>query len=442
MAFLSGRALTEYFLLGAAISTLPAIAAGVMWLVGRTPGQSKSGTVLKSKWPMAGAISVIVLCCCVAAALVVNRYTRIAEHQPPLLSRAGIRAALSPLLELAERRREKRLLQDLSSFEPIDAHTHISGTSPTFINMLEQLHLHVLDILYVDDTNAYRSSLEGQRHDALNFVASAKGHAAWCTSFDPFHLTDSSFTQNAIDGLNHSFEQGAVAAKVWKNIGMEIKNPAGKYIMPDDPIFEPIYKDIEAKNKTLIIHAADRDAAWDAKYPTIESANYYRANPKWNMAGKRDVPQKQEILLAVTRAVAANPNLMTIGAHLGSMENLAELGQSLDGHPNFAVDTAARLRWLATQPREAVRSFLVKYQDRILYGSDLSFDTNLRATGESQIHVWERQYALDWRYLSTADNFDYYGYRVRGLDLPQAVLKKIYHDNAVRWIPGIVRNVN
>jgi hypothetical protein len=55
-------------------------------------------------------------------------------------------------------------------------------------------------------------------------------------------------------------------------------------------------------------------------------------------------------------------------------------------------------------------------------------------------HVWETQYALEWRYFATDDTFDYVGHQVEGLNLPLPVLKKLYRDNAVRWIPGIVSN--
>ena len=56
-------------------------------------------------------------------------------------------------------------------------------------------------------------------------------------------------------------------------------------------------------------------------------------------------------------------------------------------------------------------------------------------TAESAAHAWETTYALDWRYFATDDTFDYRGHTVEGLNLPLPVLKKLYHDNAVRWIP-------
>ena len=86
-------------------------------------------------------------------------------------------------------------------------------------------------------------------------------------------------------------------------------------------------------------------------------------------------------------------------------------------------------------PPEKVRAFLIKYQDRVLYGTDL--DLPAATNVEESLHDWESTYARDWRFLGTDQTFDYKGKRIRGLKLPSAVLQNIFHNNAVRWIPGL-----
>jgi predicted TIM-barrel fold metal-dependent hydrolase len=353
---------------------------------------------------------------CLAVVLVAHRLTRNAQSQPTLLTGAR--------------------LAEFTSLEPIDAHTHISQTGPEFVGMLERLRMHVLDILYVDDTSPYRASLEPQKQDALKFVDSSMGHAQLCTTFDPFRFNNADFSIRAIAALNQDFSRGMVAAKIWKNIGMEIQNPAGHYVMPDDPRFEPIYRDIAAHNKTLIIHSAAVDAEWETRDPRSAQARYFAENPQWNMSAKLGAPAKKAILQARDHLLAMNPDLRVVGAHFGSMEDhLDELATRLDLYPNFAVDTAARVPRLVIQPRDKVRAFILKYQDRILYGTDLRFDSESTDLAASQ--EWENQYARDWRYFASDDTFEYEGHRVEGLNLRRSVLKKLYHDNAVRWIPGI-----
>jgi len=240
----------------------------------------------------------------------------------------------------------------------------------------------------------------------------------------------------SVASLNQDFARGAIAAKIWKNVGMEILDQSGKYVMPDDPRFEEIYLDIAAHHKTLIIHAGDPDEAWGGQSPWGFVSKYYDSNPQWNMSLKRGAPKRKDILDAVDRVLARHPDLRVVGAHFGSLEDhLDELAPRLDRYPNFAVDTAARVRRLVYQPTDQVRAFILKYQDRILYGTDLHIFPG--KAEESSPSTWEKQYTFDWRYFATGDTFEYQGHKTQGLQLPHEVLKKIYHDNAVRWIPGI-----
>jgi predicted TIM-barrel fold metal-dependent hydrolase len=327
-------------------------------------------------------------------------------------------------------------LAEFTSLEPIDVHTHISQTGPAFIGMLEHLHMHVLDILYVDDTEPYRASILPQKDDALKFIASSKGRAQWCTTFDPFRFNDENFSRKAIDALNQDFANGAVAAKIWKNVGMELKNTSGQYVMPDDPRFQSIYHELAVRNKTLIAHLAAVDAAWEPHSSNAPNTAYFAENPQWDMSVKPGAPTKQAILQARDHVLARNPDLRVVGAHLGSMEaDLDGLASRLELYPNFAVDTAARVQNLMIQPRDKVRAFILKYQDRILYGTDLRFESETSDREAAQ--AWEKIYTIDWRYFATDDTFEFKGHEVKGLNLPRSVLKKLYHDNALRCVPGI-----
>ncbi len=327
-------------------------------------------------------------------------------------------------------------LHALASLEPIDTHTHVAKGDASFYAMLDRLHMHILDILLVDDHDSYRRAMEPQLEDALRVVRESHGHAALCMSFDPFQFGQADFPASAIRGLDRDFAEGAVAVKIWKNIGMELKDRDGHYVLPDNPALGPIFKDIEKHNRMLIAHVAEPDEAWQAPNPNGLDYSYYKENPTWYMYRKLGAPNKHQLLEARDHLLAQNPKLRVVGAHLGSMEDdLDALAMHLDAYPNFAVDTAARVVHLVVQPSDKVRGFLLKYQDRILYGTDLEF---LKDTApQDAVKEWETQYAMDWRYFATKDVFEYSGHKVEGLGLPQAVLRKLYHANAVHWIPGI-----
>jgi Amidohydrolase len=327
-------------------------------------------------------------------------------------------------------------LKSLAALDPIDVHTHVFKVDPAFQEFLERVHLKLVDILVVDDSLPYRKTLEPQVKDALALVRSSHGHVALCTTFDAYKFNDTSFTTEAIKELDENFDQGAVAVKIWKNIGMEIKDSDGKFILPDNPKFTPIYQEIARRGKTLMSHVAEPDVAWGPPDPSDPSWSYYQENPQWYLGDKPGYPSKKAIIEARDHILASNPKLRMVGVHLGSMEkDLDGIAERLDRYPNFAVDTAARMDYLMLGPPDKVRAFLIKYQDRILYGTDLDLlgDANVK----EELEDWRSTYVRDWRFLATDQTIEEHGKKFHGLKLPESVLRKIYRTNALHWIPGL-----
>ncbi|HWE85827.1 MAG TPA: amidohydrolase family protein [Terracidiphilus sp.] len=328
-------------------------------------------------------------------------------------------------------------LKLFAALDPIDTHAHVFVTDPAFVSMLKRLNMHLLDITLDDDRNPLLANLPLEIHRAQEFVRASDGYASLCTSFDPFPFQQPGFAQQATSQINQNFAQGAIAVKIWKNIGMEIKDSRGRYLMPDDPVFEPIYRDIAAHHKTLIAHLAEPDSCWKPLDPASPDDWYYTHHPEWHMYGKPGAPSKAEILRARDHILEQNPHLRMVGAHLGSMESdFTELGEHFDRYPNFAVDMAARMPYVMMLPRDRAIAFLTKYQDRLIYATDLDYGPgeNSRET----IATWERAYARDWRFLATSEWVEYLGKKYQGLNLPRPILEKLYHANAVHWFPGIL----
>ena len=86
-------------------------------------------------------------------------------------------------------------------------------------------------------------------------------------------------------------------------------------------------------------------------------------------------------------------------------------------------------------PREKVRAFLIKYQDRVIYGTDLDFLAT--ANVSDVLNDWQSTYLRDWRFLATNDTISVAGRQVLGLNLSESVLRKILRSNALHWIPGL-----
>jgi predicted TIM-barrel fold metal-dependent hydrolase len=329
---------------------------------------------------------------------------------------------------------------DLAAFAavaPFDVHVHVYKDDPAFAAMANRLDLRMLDICVIDDRDPFFKGLEPQRSDVLKVRQSTHGRAAFCTTFSPYGFEQPGFKEKAIRQLNGDFANGAVAVKIYKVMGMEMKNKAGKYVMPDDPAFEPVYQDIAAHNRTVVAHIAEPDSCWQPPNPESPDYGYYKEHPQEYAYAHPEWPSKAAILAARDHMLAENPKLRVVGAHLGSMEtNVDQIARRFDRYPNFAVDTAARVQYLMMQPREKVRAFLIKYQDRVIYGTDLELMPEAKTT--AALRRWQQEYLRDWRYFATDDWVTYHGKKYQGLNLPKPVVHKIFHDNAVHWFPGIV----
>lgn len=319
----------------------------------------------------------------------------------------------------------------------IDAHAHVFNPAPAFYEMLDRLDLRIVNICVVDKHDRGYEEAEPQHAKAVEVFRGSHGRAAWCSTFDPQDWESPGFTDRAIRLLDETFQNGAVAVKIYKSIGMELKSRSGKYLMPDDPVFDPIFDAIQARNKTLYAHIAEPSAAWRPLDPASPHYNYYMSNPDWYMFLHPERPSKRAILAARDRLLKRHPKLRVVGCHLGSMEeSVDEIAKRFDLYPNFVVDTGARVPDMMLQPRGKVRAFLIKYQDRVLYGTDLEFMPWEKP--EAALKRWEAEYERDWKFFATDDIVTYNGRQIRGLALPPSVLRKFYRANVLRWVPGII----
>jgi len=321
-------------------------------------------------------------------------------------------------------------------FERIDTHIHLNRASPVVVNGFKQTRWRALTICDSRATAAAEPpDLEAQVVGAIKLHRESNGLISWATSFDarPFERPD--FAEIAIRGLRDSFKQGAIAVKIWKNVGMGIRSKSGAYLMPDNPALFPIYQEIEKQGKTLVAHLAEPDGAWLPLNPQNPEVRYYSAHPEWYQYGRPGAPSKEAILLARDKVLARFPKLRVVGAHLGSNESdLGALGKRLDKYPNFAVDMAARVRYLAAGNRGSVLEFLNRYRDRITYGTDFVW----REQSEQQ--AWQsvaNAHDRDWKFFSASGEMDYGRRKTQALALPENILRKIFYENPAHWFPGI-----
>ena len=142
--------------------------------------------------------------------------------------------------------------------------------------------------------------------------------------------------------------------------------------------------------------------------------------------------------------LARNPALNFIGAHLGSSEySIDEMAKRLNKYPNLMFDMAERichLQYQSINKHKSVRDFLIKYQNRLIYGSDMVFTD---AEGEQeQIDDVKNRWLSQWRFLTQSDaqtTWEVNG-SFNGMALPKTVIDKIYYRNAMRAYPQLSNN--
>jgi hypothetical protein len=323
---------------------------------------------------------------------------------------------------------------DAADFERIDTHIHIHREAPALYDSLRESKWSGLDIVVCPAVADEPFDLESRLDSTLKGARAGGGRLAWASTFDARGFEDPGFFERTIARLRRSFDDGAIGVKVWKNIGMAIRAKSGAYLLPDDPALLPVYEAIGRADRTLVAHLAEPDGAWLPLDDRNPERPYYSKNPQWHMLGK-GAPAKGAILAARDRVLARYPKLRVVGCHLGSDEDdLGRLARRLDAFPNFAVDTAARVRYFARGDRDRAREFLIRYQDRVLYATDFGLRDARPEAGARTLLAW---HARDWAFFSGDAMMDYEGRPTRGLALPDVVLRKLFRENARRWLPGI-----
>ncbi len=324
---------------------------------------------------------------------------------------------------------------DFTSLRKFDAHVHANSSEAAF---LEQARADNFELLSINVDYPDFTSLAMQEEAALKLAAADPGRFHFATTFsmDGWGRPDWATAVNS--RLDRSVARGAVAVKVWKNIGMSVRNAHGDLVMLDDPGLDPVFRHVRELGLPLIGHAGEPRNCWLPleEMTTENDRSYFREHPQYHMYLHPEMPSYEAQMAARDRRLQRTPGLAFVGAHLASLEwSVDRLAAFLDAYPDAVVDMAARMTQVQFQShrdRDKVRQFLMRYQDRILYGSDLTFDPGAEAAGfRKEAHEF---WLSDWIYLATAETqrIDDIDADIVGLQLPRSVIDKIYWSNARR----------
>ena len=248
---------------------------------------------------------------------------------------------------------------------------------------------------------------------------------------------ESNFARSQIAILENAVKMGVQGVKVYKSFGLRIKDKTNRLVAIDDPRYDPIWDKAAELGVPVMIHVGDPTPFFTPTDRFNERYEELRDHPEISCYGPQ-FPTKESLLSQAENLIKKHPRTKFIMAHMGmSAENLAYLSRLMDTYPNYYVDTASVLHEIGRQPYSA-RRFFIKYQDRIIFGSDGGYGLDPKG-------LWpaERFYRTYFEFFETGNEyFEYpiYGtynqgrWRIYGIDLPDEVLEKIYHKNAEKLL--------
>lgn len=232
--------------------------------------------------------------------------------------------------------------------------------------------------------------------------------------------------------FENSIDLGARGLKIVKSLGLKVKDSSGRLVPADDPRFDPLWSKVGELGVPVLWHSADPTAFFQPIDKYNERYLQLIRYPEWSYYGN-NFPSKETILKQRENVLRKHPNTIIIGGHMGqNADDLKYLGYLLDMYPNFFVEISSALVDLGRQPYTA-RKFFIKYQDRILFGTDGGVLYNIKG--------WtiEKFYRAHFEFLETENEFIDYpmrgaviqgDWKIYGLNLPDEVLEKIYYKNA------------
>jgi predicted TIM-barrel fold metal-dependent hydrolase len=327
----------------------------------------------------------------------------------------------------------------------IDVHTHIElGALPKALKLLGQNRI-------VHIVNLSGGSPGGDGLEDTLAEARAIGHTTVFVNPDFREIKKGpGYGARMAAKIKQGHDLGAKGVKIAKGLGLGYIDAKKQLVPVDDKGLDPVFEMAGKLNMPIAIHTGDPKAFWKPATPDNERFDELRVHPHWSFFG---APVSWEDLYGqFERRVARHPKTIFIGVHFGNdPEDPARVAQMLDRHPNLYIDTAARVpeigRVDANHDAARMRAFFEKYQDRILFGTDVGVgiadeDLMLGSTGATPPGPSDvtRFFESTWRWFETNEAHipsptPIQGrWTIDGIGLPRAILEKVYSANAIRLL--------
>jgi len=257
-------------------------------------------------------------------------------------------------------------------------------------------------------------------------------------------VTEPGWGENEADRFEREVGFGAKGLKFFKAMGLGARDSNDKLIAIDDARFDPIMSRAAKLNAVIAIHVGDPKAFFEPPTPQNERYDELKLAPDWSFFGE-DYPPLVELWKQTERLITRHPQTTFLLIHLGMAEDIDYMEKLLDAHPNVYLDTSARVPEFGRHPVDKLRRFFIKFQDRILFGTDLAASPDhwqLGSVSETPVGFDDavKFYEAHFRFFETdLKNIDHPTpiqgrWKVNAIHLPPEVLRKLYYANAEKLI--------
>ena len=321
----------------------------------------------------------------------------------------------------------------------IDVHVH---TSPTLYTQLGDVLASTGITRFVNLSGGSSPRRLAKSREAARQL---EGRTAFCVNLAWRDISRPDFVKRQVSLLRMAAHLGARCLKISKALGLGVPDPKNSdgYLAVDDPLLAPIWREAGRLGFPVFIHTEDPKAFFAPSGPQNERRDELSVHPEWSFADP-SYPRREALLAARDRVLAKHRGTTFIGVHFANNpEDLDYVGRILAAHPNLYVDIAARLPEIGRHPSAKVRALFLRFQDRILFGTDLGFNRGgimLGSVGRDRPDLLDLFwfYAVHFRFFETNDRAFRHPTPIQGrwpidaISLPQIAREKIYRTNALR----------
>ncbi|MEM9188935.1 MAG: amidohydrolase family protein [Myxococcota bacterium] len=324
----------------------------------------------------------------------------------------------------------------------IDVHTHLAPSSVE--QTLRFMDAHGISVAL----NASGGTPQRGLHASAAIARQTGGRIRpYCNLSFRWAATED-FPRYVNDTLRDCKALGGVGIKISKALGLGVLLEDGSLLAVDDPRLDPLFAMAGELRLPILIHTGDPKAFFEAPTPDNERYAELQAHPSWSFYGPRpdggEWPSWEDLFRQFEHRVARHPETTFVGAHFGNApEDPERVGALLERCPNLVIETGARVPEIGRHDADEMRAFFERFQDRILFGTDLGVNPGglmLGSTGPEPATEEQVPFFFDahWRYFETRGRGMNHptpiqgDWTIDGIGLDAGVLRKLYRDNAIR----------